>query len=203
MATSDIEICSQACVMLGEGTVETLDENDDVGAIVAPLYEGLVRGWLAKYPWSFCKQKKKLSRLTTAPISSWQYAFQLPSDRLSPSYAVYDTDALNARPIQDFAIIGDTLMCNKTDIWIDYLARPLEDRWPPYFETFAVHALASAFAVPLTDDITKANFYHVIAFGPAQDNGKGGLLGEAQLADSQAQPGQVIVQSPLIDARFS
>lgn len=203
MTNNAISLCSQACLLLGEDPIESFEEDGDKGTTCGTLYETLISGWLSNYPWSFCKGKEKLSRLADAPLTKWKYAFQLPTARLTADYGVYSTDAIGATAIQDFAIEGDQLLSNYSDMWIDKLSRPDESLWPPYFCLFAIHGLASAFALPLTQDKSLKDDYSLLAFGSPSDNGIGGLYGKAMLTDSQAQPSQIIVQSPLVAARLS
>lgn len=200
-STSSISLCSQASILCGEGEIESFTE--DNGTICGTLYDTFVEGWLSVYPWTFTKQKTKLSRLSAAPTNVWTYAFQLASDRMTNDFAVYDSDAVGATPIRDFDIQGSKLLANATEIWVDYGARPDEADWPPYFRNFVVVALASVFAIPLTDDASKAALFDKLAFGNPEENRRGGLMGQAMLADSQAKPSSVVVESPLIDARFS
>ena len=205
MASSEgsIALCSQATLLLGEGTIESFDADDDIGAICGNMYDTLVNGWLANYDWTFCKVKAKLARLTETPTTGWKYAFQLPTDRLKPDFAVFNTDAVGASSIRSFDIMADTLLANDEEIWVDYTARPDESLWPAYFKLFAVNALAASLAMPITQDKSLADFYAEKAFGPASDTGRGGLYGMAMLSDSQIKPNTVIVHSPLIEARFS
>lgn len=86
---------------------------------------------------------------------------------------------------------------------MDYTARPDEDNWPAYFQGFVVYALASVFANPITQDSGLAQEMRGIAFGSPADNGRGGMFGMAMATDSQLKPSSVIVDSPIIEARFS
>lgn len=197
-----IDLCSQATLLLGEGTIQSF-EDGDIGSTCGNLYDTLVEGWLSGYPWGFCKTKRKLARLTDAPLTGWTYAFQLPTDRMSDTYAVFDTDAVSASPIQEFDIFEDKLLANVTDIWLDYIFRPEETKWPPYFKIFAVNALAAAFALPITQDKSLSDDFFAKAFGSPSDNGKGGYYGAAMLIDSQARPPKALPLDPLTAARLS
>lgn len=203
MAATDVEICSNALLLLGEKTINSFDDTDgQTAATCGALYGMLVNGWLACYPWTFCKTKMQLSRLVDAPISGWQYKYQLPPDRLIATWAVFDSAGVNAAPIQTFDIQGETLLTNAEAIWLDYTARPDESKWPPYFTLFAVHALAATFAIAITQDKSMFEVYQSKAFGTPGQAGLGGLWDMATRQDALTKPSFPIVQSPLVDARW-
>jgi hypothetical protein len=52
------------------------------------------------------------------------------------------------------------------------------------------HALAADFAEPLTDQITKADYFRALAFGTPAENGRGGLFRQCTQADAQGQRSQ-------------
>jgi hypothetical protein len=63
-------------------------------------------------------------------------------------------------------------------------------------------ALASEFAEPITDQTTKAEYYHVKAYGAPSDNMRGGLVRVSINIDGADRPAQQIQEFPISDIRF-
>lgn len=199
--TTSLQFTNQALLLLGMDQI-TAYSDDPVGLIAAALYTTHTDAWLASYPWSFCKKKVKLVA-TTDPLTGWRYAYTLPSDRLMGSYAVFNSDAVSVAPTREFDIQGTTLLSNDAEVWVDYTFRAAEADWPAYFGGFVVAGLAYLYAMPLTQDASLSQQWETKAFGSSSANGRGGLYGMAMATDAQLHPSNVIVDSPLIQARMS
>ena len=63
-------------------------------------------------------------------------------------------------------------------------------------------ALAAEFAEPITDQLTKADYYHGKAYGSPSDNMRGGLVRVAINIDGIDQPAKSIQEFPISDIRF-
>ena len=87
------------------------------------------------------------------------------------------------------------------EVWIDYQYRPEPAFFPPYFVNLLKHALAAAFAEPITDQITKGDYYHRLAFGSPSENMRGGLSRVAMNIDGVDRPPQNIMDFPLTEVR--
>jgi hypothetical protein len=155
-----------------------------------------------QYPYSWTIQKTKIARLADTPINEWKYKYQLPGDMLGNPKAVFNTSSVGANSIRDFEIYSAGLFTNLEDVWIDYQYLPEPAEFPPYFVRLLKTALAAEFAEPITDQITKADYFHSKAYGAPSDNMRGGLVRVAINIDGADQPSKSIQEFPISDIRF-
>ena len=204
MAVSDVTICADALIRLGEQPIASFDDGTDAATICSTVYPTLKAYVLSKHSWRFTIQKKKLTRLAAAPLNQWAYQFTLPAQRLTDGVeAVYNDDAQDAQPITNWEIKGNILFADDEEIWVDYQAPTDEDAWPGYFVEFMTVALMSRIAKAVTDQQNEADHWHLVAWGTPQENSQGGMFAEAKARNSQGSPNAVIEDYTLIDARFS
>jgi hypothetical protein len=144
-----VEIASKAFLLLGGNTISSFTEGTE-GRIATALYEDSYEDLLSNHRWRFASKKARLSRLAAEPLNEFQYQFQLPTDLLTV------TKTLNE---EDYEIYEDRLYSNHKDISIDYIYRVDETLLPSYFSKTLQFFLAAQFAIPLTDNTTRAEFY--------------------------------------------
>tara|TARA_R100000005_G_scaffold95101_2_gene75372 strand:+ start:1200 stop:1814 length:615 start_codon:yes stop_codon:yes gene_type:complete len=203
MAAGDtkLSICSDALIMLGAAPLSSFSDGTDEAQIADRLYDDIQDTILMQYPYSWSVQKTGLSRFVDTPTNEWKYKFALPGDILGNPKAVFTTDAVGALPVREFEIYSGGLFANYESVWVDYQFRPEASAFPPYFVNLLKHALAAAFAEPITDQITKADFYHKLAYGTLDQNMRGGLTRVAMNIDGGDRPPQNIMEFPLTDVR--
>jgi len=100
---------------------------------------------------------------------------------------------MGVHPRVDYEIYEDKLYSNADAVDLDYVFKPDESKLPGYFQRLLEFSLASIFAIPVTDNSTKAEEYRVMAEEQ---------LRKARFTDSQARPADAIVDTPFIDARY-
>jgi hypothetical protein len=183
MAT-DIEICSNALIMVGHGPIASFTDGGAGANTASALYLTTYESLLSQYRWRFASAKATLNKLTATPLNDWPNAFQLPSN-----YIV----GVGIHPRVDYEIFEDKLYSNTDAVDIDYIFKPSETTLPGYFQRLLEFNLASIFAIPVTDNSTKAEEYRKMY----EDQ-----LRRARFTDSQARPSDAIIDSPLIDARY-
>lgn len=205
MALSDIQICSRALVVhLGSKPIGSLSEETDRARVCANAYLPLMEFLICAYPWRFATKRAKLTRTTTTDKNGFRYEFIMPTDRLmQASYAVLDTEAVDARPITEFSLYGGKLYANAPEIWVDYRFYPSEAEWPAHFAKLAEVALAAEIAYTITDQANRASDLNVKAYGTPSEGMTGGLMGVARSADAEGTPTQAFEDYSLIDARFT
>ena len=202
MALTDVEICSRATNRLGAKAIQSFTEGTDLATSCATIYPGLLESELSVYPWRFAMKKARLSRHVDTPANEWKYAYQLPTDRIGPPFALFNSDAGGAQPHKQFEIFSDKIFTNEELVIIDYPFKPAESAFPAYFTEFMVLAMAGELAMPVTDQVSTADFYRAKAYGTPSENGNGGQLGRARRANSAQQPPQRIEDFTLLDVRF-
>ena len=72
---------------------------------------------------------------------------------------------------------------------------------PNYFVQLLVYMLAWHLAEPVTDQITKAEYWRGVALGSLTENGRGGYFRQACNIDGRGKPNYAIVDFPLTDVR--
>jgi hypothetical protein len=203
MAAGDtkLSICSDALIMLGAAPLSSFGEGTDEAQVADRLYDDIRDTLLMQYPYSWSVKKEALARLLDTPKTEWRYQYQLPGDILGNPKAVFISNSAGALPARDFDIYGTALYCNYENVWIDYQYTPEASFFPPYFVNLLKHAMAAAFAEPITDQITKADYYHRLTYGSPEQNMRGGLVRVAMNIDGVDRPPQNIMDFPLTDVR--
>ncbi len=183
MAT-DIEICSNALIMIGHGAIASFTDGGAGANTAAALYETTYESLLSQHRWRFAAAKITLSRVTSSPLNEWTYAYQLPANYIA---------GFGIHPRVDYEIYEDKLLSNMDTIDLDYIFKPDESKIPAHFQRLLEFSLASIFAIPVTDNSSKAAEYRKMY----EDQ-----LRRAKYIDSQARPSDAIIDSPLVDARY-
>ena len=73
---------------------------------------------------------------------------------------------------------------------------------PVYFVQLLKYMMAWHLAEPLTDQVSKAQYWQVVAVGTPGDNGRGGYFRTAANIDGQGTPPQSIEDYSLIAVRY-
>jgi hypothetical protein len=204
MAAGDtaLSICSDALLMLGAKPISSFNEGTDEASVANRLYPDIRNQTLVMYPWSFSFKKLKLARLITTPTNEFKYEYQLPGDRLASPRAVYDTSATNIPPVKDYRIMGDKVLADYEEVWIDYQYSVPEFAMPTYFVQFLKYMMSWHLALPITDQTEKAQYWQGVAVGGPAENGRGGSLRQAMNIDGQGQPTNAINDFSLIAVRY-
>ena len=132
-------------------------------------------------------KEQYLSRLSQSPDPEtlYQYAFQIPVDTIRiwkvMSYSRY-------------TIVGGYLYSNERSLLCRYIYNVSEAYLPPHLVKAIEYKLAAELAVPVTEDMAKAQFYEQKYMLQ---------VAQAQTIDSQNAPMQSIIDRPLIDVRLS
>jgi hypothetical protein len=143
--------------MLGASSFSDFADGSVEAEVASALYKDIRDDLLARNEWSFTKViKGPLSQDTTSPDDRWEKSYALPGDNLTV-VSVNDE-------VGDYDIIGDRLYTNYDgNVYIEYQVEPKEDVFPAHFVVALKNACAAAFAVPLTEDAKKADYYEKVA----------------------------------------
>jgi len=205
MATSDIDIASQALGLIRAETISSFDDGTNEANIAKLYYSDFVQDILTRYQWSFAIKKRLLNQ-TTAPLNEWRNAHIIPAEALRV-WSLFDSGAVGARPINNYDIQapggGRVAMSNQETLYAEYTVYTSETNWPGYFTQFAIYAFASLICVPVTDDDDLAQKMHSLAWGSPSTGEKGGKFSVASSLDAQQRPPEIVNNSPFIEARFS
>jgi hypothetical protein len=182
MAT-DISMCSNALLLIGHSTIASFTDPGAGAEVASNLYETTYENMLTLHRWRFASAKAQLSRLVSSPLNEWDYAYTLPANYLT---------MIKLYPETDFEIYENLLYSNEPTVSIDYIFKPDESRLPAYFVKLMEFHLAAQFAIPVTDNTSKAEEYRRMF----EDQ-----LRRSKFIDSQARPQDPIVDSPFIEVR--
>ena len=204
MAAGDsaLSICSDALLLLGAAPISSFNEGTDEANVCDRLYSDIKNTTLQVYPWSFSFKKVALARTTATPVNEWTYEYQLPSDRLGPPRAVFNSSQAGARPITSWEIYGDKILTDQTIVVIDYQTTIPESSMPTWFVQLLKYQMAWHLAEPITDQVSKTDYWKNIAIGSPAENGRGGFMRTAMNIDGQGNTPQAIEDFSLIVARY-
>jgi len=204
MAAGDsaLTVCSDALLLLGAAPISSFNEGTDEANTCDRLYPDVRDMTLQVYPWSFSFKKVQLARTINTPVNEWTYEYQLPSDRIGPPRAAFNSISVGARPITRWEIYGDKLLTDEPTIVIDYQYSVSESSMPVWFIQLLKYQMAWHLSEAITDQIDKTEYWRSIALGTAGENGRGGYMRTAMNIDGQGSPPQMIEDYSLIAVRY-
>jgi len=181
---SDIDIASNALLLVGDNPISSFDDPGAGAKAASNLYLETKKRLLSEHPWSFALKQQRLNRLSQTPdeLTGYSNAFQLPTDLIR---------IWNIQSHSNYILIGDLLYSNENEILATYIYNVDEVKLPPHFVKSLEYALASDFAISVTEDTGKAQLYEQKSI-----NSKS----QAMAIDSQGRPQPAIIDSPLINA---
>jgi hypothetical protein len=198
---TDIRICSDALLMLGGKAISSFNEGTSASNTCDRLYPGVKYSTLQSYPWSFSFKKVQLAQTINTPVNQYRYEYQLPSDRLGAIRRAYNSTAIGAGTFNDWVIQGDKLLTNETTVVIDYQFAPTESEMPAYFVQLLKYMMAWHLADPITDQVSKTQYWQQVAVGSPGENNRGGYFRTAMVVDGQGNTTQSFEDFSLIEVR--
>jgi len=198
---TDIRICSDALLILGGKAISSFNEGTSASNTCDRLYPGVKFSTLQSYPWSFSFKKVQLAQTINTPVNQYRYEYQLPSDRLGAIRRAYNSTAIGAGTFNDWVIQGDKLLTNETTVVIDYQFAPTESEMPAYFVQLLKYMMAWHLADPITDQVSKTQYWQQVAVGSPGENNRGGYFRTAMVVDGQGNTTQSFEDFSLIEVR--
>jgi len=203
MSFTAVEICANALVRLGASPIQSFTEGTDIATSCNSIYNFKKDYMLAVYPWNFTKKFVQLSRLTASPTAQWKYQYSLPADRtMSGLIAVFTSESVGAIPIQNYTLIGNSLMCDQSELWVEYQADVAESLWAPYFTEMMVSVMMVELSFLVTDNASLRQELNTQTYGVPSEFGVGGIYGKAMALDSRDNPTMQVLDDILLEARF-
>lgn len=154
--STDLDICNDALILIGEDIIATLTDNTDQALTVNQLYPRVRDAVLAAHPWHFATKRVSLVRHAVAPVFGWDFQYILPTDMLR--LIEFAGDAMSwvdgSGGWSDiFMIESGMLLTNSTSAFIRYVwANYLPGTYDPLFVAALTARLASEIAQPLTSN---------------------------------------------------
>jgi hypothetical protein len=185
MATAtDVSICSNALLLLGQSPINTLAESPIAQNLWPTVRETVQRS----HPWNCCIRRRVLAPDVTPPEFDWSYRFLLPEDWLR-TLQVGETGRES-----DYQSEGRYLLADEPALYLRYVAAN-EDvaSWDTLLVNAATYGMAASLAYPVTSSASLAN---------AMEQKLQQALREARVVDGQDDPPQTMGDFPLLAARF-
>ncbi|MES1979728.1 MAG: hypothetical protein V4451_16940 [Pseudomonadota bacterium] len=187
MATK-VSICSNALLMLGGQTINSLDEGTDRARLASNLYDSTRDDLLRSHPWNCAIKRVILAPETTPPAFDYGSQFLLPGDWLR-------NVSVGPRGYEvDFKLEGQMILADGDSLSLRYVFRNAnEGTWDTLLVTAMELKLASLMAYGITQSGTMADLMH----GKFKDHMKA-----ARAVDGQDEPPQTFGDERLLNARF-
>jgi hypothetical protein len=191
MAVSAVSICSNALLMVGAKTINSLDDDtSDRGRLVANLYPFVRDYLLTSHPWNCCRKRALLNPDATAPAFDWSYAYTLPAD-----FARMGSIGQDDAGVVDYVIENGKLLCDQTPLYLKYLyLNQNEATWSPLMVMACTMMMRAIVAYPITSSTSLEQLLEQV-LQP--------YLKQARAVDSQDTPPETMGDFPLLQSRFT
>tara|TARA_R110002050_G_scaffold12749_4_gene41609 strand:- start:10387 stop:10986 length:600 start_codon:yes stop_codon:yes gene_type:complete len=157
MATSKVDICARALVMIGAQPISSFTDGSTEALVASNVYEDILQASLTRHRWKFATNQKALSLLSTAPVGRYEFAYQLPAD---PGVLQINTLTVNDYIIP-YTRYKNMIYVNTYgaghSLVLDYIYRVEEDYFPAHFRLALEYELASLFAGSVARDAGMIN----------------------------------------------
>jgi len=149
MSVTEIDLCNRALSLVGGERITSLEDDTAEAEACRELYPFELDNLLGLYEWRHASGSSQLARLVDEPEHQWDAAYQLPA-----GIALLQGVFVNDEPIP-FERFENRVLCNAgtNDIVVaNYTFEPRPDRFPPFFRSALVLALAASLALALPQD---------------------------------------------------
>lgn len=153
MGSTKTEIINGALARIGEEALASTGETSAEASISNAIYEQVREKFLTIYPWKFTLIEVTLAQKSAPELTTteeWAYAHTIPNDCLRVVGLVNRGN---------YNIHGTELYTQFENPKMIYIRDIDEGYWPSYFVYAMTMELASAFAIPLTENTTLSNFF--------------------------------------------
>lgn len=144
--TTDIEIISQACSIVGKGTFNTIEAGGPFARDAAAFYGTLVSAELGSNRWRFALDHQAMGVLTTLTprFEGWEYYWEMPADALM---------FLRIDPIgNDWTVFGRRVLTRSNQNMTAVFTKNVPvSKWPPAFALYIIYALANMLSASITN----------------------------------------------------
>ena len=147
MATSEVQICSNALLMLGAQTINSFDDESDRALLVSNLWPNARDAVLRSHPWNCAVKRVALAPDSTTPAFDFGYQFTLPGDLLRVLSVGEKGDP------QEYELEGRKVLSDESALYLRYVYRN-EDiaSW----DALLVEAMEAYMAMTCAYPITKS-----------------------------------------------
>lgn len=188
-ATSDVQICSNALLLLGDETIASFTEETKRALLCANLWPTVRDSVLRSHPWNCVMARVALAPDAVTPDFDWANQFSLPGDCLRVWTVGRDEDG-----VEPWQVEGAKLLCDDDVAYVRYIKRPTD---AAAYDAMLTEALTTGMAKALAYPVTKS-MTTVEAMVKLHDI----AMRRARTVDGQEGTGEDSPDSALIAARF-
>ena len=186
MATQ-VSIASNALLLLGAKTINSLDEGTDRATLSANLYDSLRDDMLRSHPWNCAVKRVLLAPDTDVPAFDYGAQFTLPADWLKTLSVGPDGYEV------DYRHESGKILANGTSLALRYIFRnEVEATWDAMLVRAMELKMAAEMAYPITASASMADMMH---------NKLLQHMKAARAVDGQDDPPQTFGDFPLLASR--
>lgn len=148
MATSEVQICSNALLMLGADPIASFDEAVTGATLSKNLWPTVRDAVLRSHPWNVATVRQVIAYEGTTPAYDWAYSYLLPAEclRVLAVGQYEDGDA-------DYQVENGRIYSDDALVYLRYITR-LED--VTKYDALLTLAMTSGMAAMLAYPITKS-----------------------------------------------
>jgi hypothetical protein len=152
MATTSIDICARALVMIGAQPISSFSDGSTEALVASNVYTDVCEASLTRHRWRFATTQQSLNLLTNTPEGRYDYAYQMPT---SPEVLQIISITVNDYVIpysryQDYIYVNS--YGSNSTLVMDYIYKVDEDYFPPHFRLALEYELAAVFAGSVARD---------------------------------------------------
>jgi len=150
-ATSEVQICSNALLLLGQNPISSFDDAGDSALLASNLWPTVRDAVLRSHPWNCAMKRVILSPDVAKPAFDWPYAFSLPGDYLR----VWTVGRRDDNP-PEYEVEGGKILLNDAICYLRYIFQQTDITKYDAMLILALHSgMAAIFAYPITKSQTE------------------------------------------------
>lgn len=188
MATSEVQICSNALLLLGDHPISSFTEDNDRALLASNLWVNARQAVLRSHPWNCAKEMVALAPEATAPAFDWAYQFLQPGDCLRVLSVGEDGHA------DDYIIKGRRILADVNPLYLTYI---FDNEDVASWDALLVEAMQRYMAFSMAYPITKSTTMRDSMYTEYTQ-----LIKAAKNVDGQEEPPQTVGDSPLLAVRY-
>lgn len=187
MATSKIQVCSNALILLGQSTIASFSESNDRATACSNLWDNSRQAVLRSHPWNCSIKRVALAPDVTAPDFDWTYQFTLPGDCLRVLSVGQDGDS------PEYRLEGRKILIDDNPAYLKYI---FDNEDVASWDSQLVEAMTRYMAFSMAYALTKStslrdSLYQEFSL----------LLKQAKSVDGQEDPPEEFGDFPFLSAR--
>lgn len=184
--TTEIEIQSNAALLLGKKPFTTIDDADEFAVSVKAFYDLLVPSELSKIAWKFAKKQEQLSLIAgfDPDFAEYSSAYALPGDFLM---------VVRIYPNLPYQVFEDRIYTSHTgELKMEYNYNVPVTKWINPFKEYMCYALAAAVGSAVAEN---ENLVNRLEQKASQ------ARATAMFVDGQNSPTRAIQSNPWVEVR--